>query len=146
MPEDHPLLSAGIVDDFHDQKPVLVIVGDAEGFLWLANLIESGWSGDLSTFSDELHLAGVQLFTAHSGVRGGLERCGAQLRWRLSSAASQVFPKQLRALAQTERDGHAYLDDPAAEDTSVHVVASRGEYDPGLLFGDSKTGKPADGA
>jgi hypothetical protein len=133
MPSNHPLLSAGIVDFC---EPTLVLAGDAEGFLWLAALIESGWTGDLSTFGDKLQLVGVQLGLMHSDPHGGLEGCGTQLCWRLSSAALQLFPELLRALAQSGRDGHAYMDDPPGEDTSTQVIASKGEYDPAFLFSD----------
>jgi hypothetical protein len=142
MPPNRPLISAGIVDF---DEPRLVIVGDPEGFLWLASLIESAWTGDLSSLGGKLHLAGVQLCIGHSGLHGGLEWRGTQLHWRLSNSALQLFPEQLRALAQSEGAGHAYLDDPAEEDTSIQAIASKGEYDPATLFGDGEIGGTAAG-
>jgi hypothetical protein len=126
-----PIISIGFLDDFKG-LPTLLCLGEREGFLWLAKLIESGWTGDFSTLKDKVHLAGIQLELRHS-VAARLALEGTQLRWCLSDGCREAFPEQLQELASGDRPGHTYLDPPSGPG-AIQVVASKGEYSPLQVF------------
>ncbi len=126
-----PPLHIGIADF---SEPTLLILGESEGFLWLADLIESRWTGNLSTLVPEVRLANIaELELTYPGADGGAEQRGSVVHWRIQDTAVGLFPERLRALARCG-EGHHYLDAPPSVAT-LQVVASKGEYDPRVIFG-----------
>jgi hypothetical protein len=124
-----PILHAGMIDF---GEPIFLILGGPEGFLWLADLIESRWTGIFSGLSSKIRLTNTDLALIYSDSDGGLGGVGSVLRWTLSARAVRSFPEQLRALALSDGPHHAYLDDP--EGRGIQVIASKGEYEP-TVFG-----------
>jgi hypothetical protein len=133
MANDDFKVYVGLVD-FAD--PTLLIVTDASGFRWLAQLIASRQSGDLSRFSSEIELPHDTRFHLRFSDEGvGLERHGSDLFWNIAPTDAGVFAAQLRSLADTDCPGHHYLD-PTAGIQRIEVIASKGEYNPITIFSD----------
>jgi hypothetical protein len=130
VPAANPLLYIGLADF---AEPTLLILGDSEGFLFLADLISSRWTGSFSSLSSTVRLGNVDVNLSYSTGESGIERCGTRLCWCVPGAAVELFPEQLRALARSEGPHHAYLDTPSKE--NIQIVASKSEYDPAGVFG-----------
>jgi hypothetical protein len=123
----------GFLDEFKSE-PTVLILGDAQGFSWLAGIIESRWTGSFSLFPC-VQLANMNLYLSYSDKSGQLERSGPNFHWKLSNIEAIAFPEQLIELADSEHPCHAYLDAPVPRE-GIQVVASLNEYDPKLLFPD----------
>lgn len=100
--------------DFAD--PTLLISGDEQSLLWLADQIESRHGFVIANF-------GVAVIPVESG--GKLDEEGGEYEWRIGKEQAKESAERLRALAKAPQPGHAYLD----TDSPRQIVASKGEYD-----------------
>jgi hypothetical protein len=85
------------VKEFPNGEPAMLILGSAQGFLSLASIFESRWSGDLSVFP-WVKLKDINLKLSYSDAARQLERNELQFHWLLSDAEVRAFPSQLKAL------------------------------------------------
>lgn len=113
-------------------EPTLLILGDAASLNWLADCMETRQSIDLTT-SPLVKLVNVGVTIASTNDEGSLSRTDTLFTWTVSPAEARQFAGQLRALAASEKPGHAYLDSKANH-ASVEVIASKGEYCADAVF------------
>lgn len=113
-------------------EPTLLILGDAESLNWLADCLEARQSIDLAK-TPSVTLVNVGLAISPAEGEGHLNRHDAQFDWKVSSSEAQLFSEQLRALTASGRPAHAYLD-TQANNASVQVIASQGEYSANAVF------------
>lgn len=130
MRKDEPLLHVGMADF---AEPTLLIVGDAESLVWLADYIDTQQPIRFAALSPSVRLVNVDLRLAPSDAGGSLHRSGSVLDWKVSSVEARQFAEQLRTLAASESPAHTYLD-TESNNAGVEIVVSKGEYDPSAVF------------
>lgn len=117
-------LQIGLVDF---SEPTLLILGDAESFLWFAQEISSRRHVTLDH-------RGTRLSVVPTASGDSLAQDGAQFTWEISATEALFVAGQLSALAASGSPAHHYLD-PERNETGVQIIASLGEYDARVLGG-----------
>src|SRR3954451_7970601 len=118
-------LHIGFVEDFRS-GPAILLIGDAQDFLWLADLIGTRWTGNLSDLLTASEQCSIAMTLAYD-VCGGVTHLGKDFYWILSDREVREAIAMLRSLAESAKPGHQYLGTGGGE---IEVVASKDEYDP----------------
>lgn len=124
------MLHIGIADF---AEPTLLLLGDQDSLVWLADQMEAEQSIDLAHVANAVLQRNFGLRILFTGQGGGLRRREATFVWELSRMEASHLAAQIRGLARSTSPSHAYLD-PTPNLAGVQVIASLGEYDPGKIF------------
>ena len=105
--------------------PTLLISGDEQTLLWLADQIESRQIASLRQGHPSFVVADRSMSLIPVEGAGRLHQQHGQYEWRIGKEQAHDFAERLRMLARSARPAHAYLD----TDSVLQIVASKGEYD-----------------
>jgi hypothetical protein len=105
--------------------PTLLISGDEQSLLWLAEQIESRQMTTLRRSNPKFFVSEASVTLIPVDAPGRLDQQRGQYEWRIGEPQARDFVARLRVLAKSLSPAHAYLD----TESSLQLVASKGEYD-----------------
>jgi hypothetical protein len=105
--------------------PTLLISGDEQTLLWLADQIAARQLTSLRQGHPSFVVADQSITLVPIEGAGRLRQQQGQYEWRISEQQAQDFAERLRVVAKSTKPVHAYLD----TDSALQIVASKGEYD-----------------
>lgn len=122
-------ITVGVVDF---AKSTLLLVGNEAGLHALADLLEAKTANISSRIQALLAPVGIELNLDLTAQQTRLLKTGNRIDWFIAPADGMTYAELVRAVADSNKPSHTYLDVPG--DIELEVVVSKGEYDATVVF------------
>lgn len=122
-------ITVGIVE-FVD--PTLLLIGSKPALYELADLFAAEAAEFHLRAKALLNSIGGELSLHPSAQQTRLLKAGNRIDWFISSADAKAYAELVRAIADSDKPSHAYLD--VSQGAPLDIVVSKDEYDPNTVF------------
>lgn len=123
-----PFFRVGYFDDFHCGDPAIVVGADRAGMQLFQTAVRTARAHGSATFTRH----GVEHTVSRYDGAAGIELARHRVRWRVDDCRLVEILALVRALVDSDRAGHQYLDTLTEPD--VTVILSVGEYVDDAMF------------